>query len=321
VVKLNRSIIDLQYGDTGKGRVSSFYRGDHDWFVRFSGGPNAGHTVYKDGVKYALHQLPAGALFGKKIALDTGMVLDLNILKSEIDSLPSIPDLYISSNVHVIQPDHIDMDGSGSGIGSTKKGIAYVYASRALRSGIRVTKELLDKHGIEATVYSGRPPVADNESILLESAQGIMLDVDYGCYPYVTSSSVFPSSVYRVDHKVGVMKAYTSRVGDGPPDFPEEDWLSELGNEFGTTTGRKRKSYWLIANEIDYALSILRPDEVVVTKLDILKDVPDIKVYENGELKVIGNINDYKKFLLTRWPVIKWFSESPDGPLIEAKCE
>lgn len=319
MIKVNRSIIDLQYGDTGKGRVSAFYREEHDWFVRYSGGPNAGHTVYKDGVKYALHQLPAGALFGKKIALDTGMVLDLNILKKEIDSLPSPPDLYISSNVHVIQDSHIEKDSSGGNCGgSTKRGISYVYSDRADRSGVRVTEGLLFKHGIEATVYKGLPPFADEESVLFESAQGIMLDIDYGCYPYVTSSSVFPSSVHKIDHKVAVMKAYTSRVGAGPPNFPEEKWLSELGGEIGTTTGRHRKSYWLIADEIDYALSILQPDEIVVTKLDILQDVSEIKIYENGEARTIGDIHEYKKFLIARWPKIKWFSESPHGPLVSA---
>jgi adenylosuccinate synthase len=163
--------------------------------------------------------------------------------------------------------------------------------------------------------YRGLPPIAENESALFESAQGIMLDVDYGCYPFVTSASVFPSSLHKIEKRVGVMKAYTSRVGDGPPNFPDLPWLSEKGSEIGTTTGRKRKCYWLIKNDIDYALSVFKPDEIVVTKLDILQDV-DIKVWDNSKELSIGNLDSYKDYLLETFPMIKHFSESPDGDLI-----
>jgi adenylosuccinate synthase len=145
-----------------------------------------------------------------------------------------------------------------------------------------------------------------------------MLDIDYGCYPYVTSSSVMPSSVHRIDKFIGVMKAYSTRVGDGPPYHPDIPEIREKGNEFGTTTGRQRKCTWNDLNDLDYAISIVQPDEIVVTKLDILKDM-EICVYKNGSLIKIGNLDTYKQFLLDSYPQIKWFSESPGCELIKVR--
>lgn len=307
-------VYGLQYGDEGKGRVSHLLSKNHDWVVRFNGGPNAGHTVYENDVKYKLHHLPAGVVLGKKVALDTGMVVDLSILLAECEKTNTKPgDIFVSENVHIIQTKHTEADSEGSGIGTTKKGIAYVYADRALKKGVRF-KDFTD---CPFQRYKGLPPIAASESALFESAQGVMLDVDYGQYPHVTSSSVFPSSLHRIEKRVGVMKAYTSRVGDGPPNYPALPWLSKKGDEYGTTTGRERKCYWLIPHEIDYALSISQPDEIVVTKLDILEG-EEIRIYEeNGDEKVIGSLSLYKDFLLSRFPKIKYFSESPKGDMIE----
>lgn len=309
-------VVGLQYGDEGKGRVSHLLAAEHDWSIRFNGGPNAGHTVYRGETKFKLHHLPGGILEEKKVALDTGMVINFDILLKECEIVDVKPkDIWVSENVHVIQEKHLDADSDGSGCGSTKKGIAYVYADRALKRGVRIGD--YNPHGF--MLYRGLPPVLKNESALFESAQGIMLDVDYGRYPWTTSSSVFPSSVHKIDRRVGVMKAYTSRVGDGPPHFPEMPWLSQKGDEFGTTTGRTRKCYWLITDEIEYALSVFQPDEIVVTKLDILEDVDVIKVWDNGSEKTIGNIDSYKNFLLETFPRITHFSESPKGPMTKVR--
>lgn len=311
---MNSLVVGLQYGDEGKGRVAACFSENHDWCVRFNGGPNAGHTVWHNGIKHALHHLPAGTVLGKKIALDAGMVININTLLDECRKVNrTVDELYISENVHIIQERHIENDAAGSGIGSTKRGIAYVYSDRALRNGVRAG----DYRGHSLNTYRGLPPIQKNESALYESAQGIMLDIDYGCYPYVTSSSVFPSSLHKIDKKIGVMKAYTSRVGDGPPNVPEVDWLCPAGAEYGTTTGRARRCTWAILDELKYAISLLNPDEIVVTKLDILKDEENICVWNNNELYNIGNLDLYKDFLLSKFPQIKYFSESADGNLIK----
>lgn len=310
---MNTLVVGLQYGDEGKGRVAHVLSQKHDWAIRFNGGPNAGHTVYHNNKKHKLHHLPAGSVLGKKVALDTGMVINLETLFKECELAGVDPGtLYVSQNVHVIQSHHLESDVNGSNVGSTKRGIAYVYSDRALRKGTRIG----DMADLPFMVYRGLPPMNSGETALFESAQGIMLDVDYGQYPWVTSSSVFPSSLYKIEKRVGVMKAYTSRVGDGPPNLPELPWLSEKGDEVGTTTGRKRKCYWLIVDDLQYATSIYKPDEIVVTKLDILRDV-DIKVWHNQKEVSIGSLDSYKDYLLNLFPQIRYFSEAPDGELIK----
>jgi adenylosuccinate synthase len=314
-------IVGLQYGDEGKGRVSAYYGKDADWFVRFNGGPNAGHTVYHEGKKHSLHHLPAGSVMGKKVALHAGMVINPKTFIEECEKLNWSFPMFISGDVHLISDDHLDKDSNGSGIGSTKRGIAYVYSDRALRKGKRVadSKEfvnLLKGHGNYLHIYKGLPPVEAGESAVLESAQGLMLDVDYGAYPYVTSSSVLPSTAHKVSKTIGVMKAYVSRVGDGPPNHPDIEELRLAGQEFGTTTGRPRKCTWLDLNDINYAISIAQPDEIVVTKLDVLENM-NIGVYKGNELYTIGSLDNYKNFLLETFPQIKYFSESPKGDLIE----
>jgi len=128
------------------------------------------------------------------------------------------------------------------------------------------------------------------ESILFEGAQGTFLDVDYGTYPYVTSSSstaggactgagVGPS---RIDHVLGVVKAYTTRVGEGP--FPTEfgpelmERIREKGGEFGSTTGRARRCGWFDSVLVRNSVDINGIDEVVITKLDVLDELGTIRI-------------------------------------------
>lgn len=329
-IKMNTLIVGLQYGDEGKGRVSAHFGKDYDWYVRFNGGPNAGHTVYHEGRKYALHHFPSGAVLGKKVALDAGMVIDVDKMFKEWSDIVKCmkgkqPKIYMSNDAHIIQPEHIKRDGGGSGIGSTKRGIAYAYSDKALRQGMKAGKEFAKQYSplkaMGVKMYSGLPPcIGDGESALYEGAQGVMLDINYGCYPYVTSSSVFPSTIHNIDRRIGVMKAYTSRVGDGPPDYPEVDGLAEVGDEFGTTTGRRRRCTWLVMEELEYAISLLQPDEIVLTKVDILDKLDTIGVWmRHGELIEFKTRRDFENFIKTVFPKVTWVSDSPDRELRRVK--
>ena len=314
---MNTLIFGLQYGDEAKGRVSAELGKDADWFVRFNGGPNAGHTVYHDGKKFALHHLPAGAITGKKIALDAGMVIDLDILEKELSILPLRPELYISSRAHVIQKRHKESDIGGSGVGSTKKGIAYAYSDKVLRKGTRmgdIDSKILDN--LNATVYDGLVPFRRDENVIFESAQGVLLDIDYGNdYPYVTSSSVFPSGYYKIDRRIGVMKGYTTRVGDSRIKREQIDWLTVAGNEYGTTTGRPRQCYWNDLNELQYAMDIGDADEIVVTKLDILEG-KGIKIVDYNEKAIdFSTVTGYIDYLRGVFPQIKYLSWAPYGAM------
>ncbi len=317
---MNTLIFGLQYGDEGKGRVSAYFSKFHDWSVRFNGGPNAGHTVWENGIQYKLNHLPAGSVLNKKVALDAGMVIDIGKLYKEYEKIACRPKLHISERAHLITDDHLEEDSEGSGVGSTKRGIAYAYRDKVLRQGIRIKDEFKNPtsilHLMDVVVYDGLPPVDKNETAIYESAQGVMLDVDYGYYPFVTSSNVFPSVVHNISHKIGVLKAYTSRVGDGPPNYPDIPELRELGQEYGTTTGRPRRCTWLVMDDLQYALKISQPDSIVVTKIDILRHIPNIKVWREGKEYSVGSLDQYTDFLLTNLPQIKYFSDAADGDLI-----
>ena len=126
--------------------------------------------------------------------------------------------------------------------------------------------------------------------VLYEGAQGILLDVDYGTYPYVTSSSTSASGIYngagipnhKLEEVIGVAKAYTTRVGEGP--FPTElfdeigNTIQVKGNEIGATTGRKRRCGWLDIPLLRYAIKCSQLTSIALTKLDILSDLSELKI-------------------------------------------
>ena len=132
--------------------------------------------------------------------------------------------------------------------------------------------------------------ISKGKSILLEGAQGALLDVDHGTYPYVTSSSPTSGGACtgtgipptKIDNVVGIVKAYTTRVGNGP--FPSElsdddgEKLRKVGAEFGATTGRPRRCGWFDAVLVKYSQMINGIDSVAITKLDVLSDFDEIKV-------------------------------------------
>ena len=146
----------------------------------------------------------------------------------------------------------------------------------------------------------------DNKIILFEGAQGALLDIDFGTYPYVTSSNTSAGQIfagtgfgYKNNHKVfGITKAYTTRVGAGP--FPSElhddigDYLGKKGQEFGTVTKRKRRCGWFDANLVKQAVAISGINEIVLTKLDILDEIKEIKICVGYEIN--GNKFDYLPF-------------------------
>jgi adenylosuccinate synthase len=138
--------------------------------------------------------------------------------------------------------------------------------------------------------------LAAGKSVLFEAAQGSLLDVDHGTYPYVTSSSSLPSGIWggsgvpsrSVTRIIGVIKAYTSRVGRGPCPTELKDELGDrirtVGREFGTVTGRPRRVGWLDALTVRYTAALAGVDEVTVMLLDVLSGLPEVKICTAYEL-------------------------------------
>ncbi|OGU81161.1 MAG: adenylosuccinate synthase [Ignavibacteria bacterium RIFOXYA2_FULL_35_9] len=157
----------------------------------------------------------------------------------------------------------------------------------------------IDKYIKDIPAYLNNA-IAQGKSILLEGAQGALLDVDHGTYPFVTSSSPTSGGACtgtgippnKIDNVLGIVKAYTTRVGYGP--FPTElldddgNKLRKIGVEYGATTGRPRRCGWFDAFLVNYSVMINGIEEVAITKLDVLSDFSEIKVCTGYKLN--GNI-------------------------------
>src|SRR5919107_1525086 len=267
-------LVGAQWGDEGKGKASDAMGADVDYVVKFNGGNNAGHTVVVDGEKYALHLLPSGILTpGCTPVIGNGAVIDLAVLFGEIDALEArgvdCSRLLVSANAHLVAPYNRTLDRVAERflgqrrIGTTGRGIGPTYADKMNRLGIRV-QDLFD------------------EGVLREGGQATLLDVDHGTYPFVTSSSATAGGACtgsgigprRVDKVIAVVKAYTTRVGEGP--FPTElidadgERLRAHGHEYGTTTGRPRRCGWYDSVIARYAARVNGVTDFVLTKLDVL---------------------------------------------------
>ena len=142
------AIVGAQWGDEGKGKITDFFAGESDYVVRFHGGNNAGHTVIVDGNTFKLHLIPSGIIYGGPMSIiGNGVVVDPKALLDEIEYIKGKgiePNLMVSDRAHVIMPYHIELDGALSNhqgnlaAGSTRRGIAPVYADKMFRNGIRI---------------------------------------------------------------------------------------------------------------------------------------------------------------------------------------
>ncbi len=339
------AIIGAQWGDEGKGKITHLLAEQSDVVVRYSGGPNAGHTIIHKGKIFKLHQIPSGVLFPQvRCFMGNGMVIDPDEMSREMtllnDAKVSLDNLVLSGNAHLILPYHRALDrGQESSrgdraIGTTGRGIGPAYTDKVARRGVRAQDLLLpdaalaEKIGQALEVTTAlmeyrmdTPPVtlasvmesvrqwrdrigpliADaftplhhaleaGERVLFEGAQGTLLDIDHGTYPYVTSSNpttggvftgagIGPGAVQRV---IGVAKAFQTRVGSGPmPTELDGDAAVRLRgtgdkqwDEFGTTTGRPRRVGWLDLVALRYARRVNGLTELALTKLDILAGLP-----------------------------------------------
>jgi len=152
-------ILGLQWGDEGKGKIVDYFAPNYDIIARFQGGPNAGHTLYVNGTKMVLHQIPSGIFHQDKInIIGNGVVLDPVTLKKECDAVAAMgvdvkKNLFISERTNIIIPTHRALDKASelakgeSKIGSTLKGIGPAYMDKTGRNALRVG-DLLSKNFI-----------------------------------------------------------------------------------------------------------------------------------------------------------------------------
>ncbi len=297
----------LSWGDEGKGKVVSYLarHGGYDYVCRWAGGNNAGHTIYVDGNKYKTNLIPSGIFYGVKSIIGPGCVINKESFEEEINYLKSngfnTSLIKVSPKAHVVTDSHIQEDKDKyKGQGSTCKGIAPCYRDKYARMGTRVENIPF----FNDYLWNGKL----DGNILCEGAQGFWLDIDYGNYPYTTSSSTLPYgacslgfSPKLINKIYGAVKIYDTRVGIDP-DFPDsllcDDELSEVarvGKEFGTTTGRARKANWLNINKLTQAIDISGATHIIISKVDILEEVGIYKMIVNDEIIKFDDINKMKK--------------------------
>ncbi|HIU59016.1 MAG TPA: adenylosuccinate synthase [Candidatus Scatosoma pullistercoris] len=346
------SICGINWGDEGKGRMVDLLSEKFDVVCRYQGGNNAGHTVINDRGQFVLNLLPSGILRGNVVnVMGNGMVIDIKHLCGEIEKLRaagisiSPANLKISDRAVITMPYNVLQDCleedrlAGKKFGSTRRGIAPVYADKYYKKAFRMG-ELLHKDRLYArvrdivewknlTVVGGYgaeavktedmiayfeeygtkliPYICDvglylneanaqGKNIMFEAQLGALRDIDFGIYPYTSSSSTIAAYApigagvpnLKLDNSVGIMKAYSTCVGEGPftaEYFGEKaERLRKLGGEYGAATGRPRRvgPFDVVASR--YGIRCQGADEIALTKLDVLSDYEEIEICTEYEL-------------------------------------
>lgn len=348
-------VIGAQWGDEGKGKIVDYLAEDAKYVVRYAGGPNAGHTIVVDGKQFALHQVPSGILYpNKSVFLGAGMVIDPEALFNELQMLKDNGidwegRVFISDRAHIILPGYRQMDKDRDAarkrpIGTTGRGIGIAYSEKAHRDGLRLAdldwpekmaefdgenlaylnkyKDKLIEMRVDLTskMFEYR-----DENILFEGAQGAMLDIDSGTYPYVSSGASCSAGAATgcgigpkdLDKILGVFKAYQTRVGNGPmpTEFNNEsegelcEYVRKTGREYGVTTGRARRCGYLDLVALRYACITNSIDSLVLTHLDIYDTFDEIEACIAYEIdgKVVTDFPASVPAMEKAKPVLKKF--------------
>jgi len=326
-------IVDLQYGDCGKGKVAHHLARTRNYthVLRYNGGCNAGHTIYHNGKKFITHHVPCGVFFGIKSIIGSGCVVNPQQLLKEIRELEeggvdTKGLIFVAKNAHVITQDHLDEEDAEKKIGTTKRGNGPAYRDKYARTGIRAK----DCAELEPFLIDLLPELNQPENyVLCEGAQGFGLDIDWGDYPFVTSSHCTTAGALlngippkALNEVWGVMKCYETYVGAKKFELnnPIFSKIRTIGKEYGATTGRPRQVSWTDMNLISNAILVNGVTHVVINKMDVLKEVGTWNVFDqNGQVNILsdqeGFQNYFLNFLKEEFPtegINTHFSSSPE---------
>ena len=368
------SIVGINWGDEGKGRMVDLLSEEYDIVCRYQGGNNAGHTVVNDRGKFILNLLPSGILRENVVnVMGNGMVIDLEHLHHELQRLRdggiiiTPANLKISDKAVICMPYHrlldcLEEDRLGDAkYGSTRRGISPVYGDKYMKKALRmgdllhrdiytaILENLVAYKNLTIQNVYGSEPVSyeemlqwldtyaaefkdyitdvslylnqaeqEGKKIMFEAQLGALRDIDFGIYPYTSSSSTIAAYApvgagvpnLKLDHVIGIMKAYSSCVGEGPFTCElfgaEAEALREAGGEYGAATGRPRRVGPFDAVASRYGIRIQGCTEIALTKLDVLSYLEEIPICIHYELD--GKIIDefpYPALLTKAKPVIE----------------
>lgn len=310
MIKAVDIIFGLAWGDEGKGKISNAISKNYDIVCRWNGGPNAGHTVYLGEKKYKTHIIPCGIFQNKLSIIGPNCVLNVNKFFDEIDYLKKegfdTSLIKVSPKAHIITEKHINYDLAilKKKFGTTGQGIAPAYADKMLRIG-KLAKDYIDEQYLWNGELYG--------NILCEGAQSFWLDINYGDYPYVTSSETLPYSACslgfspkKIRDIIGVAKIYDTKSGVDPL-FPETLWqdqelsmLIEVGQEFGSTTGRRRIANWLNLNKLIESIKVSGINKLIINKCDIVQKLHIYKLYQNNNIYKFNTLKSMQDFIVNQ---------------------
>lgn len=339
------AIVGINWGDEGKGRMVDLLSSDYDIICRYQGGNNAGHTVINERGKFILNLLPSGILRETTVnVMGNGMVIDIEHLSNEIATLTEkgikiTPDnLKISDKAIICMPYHKMLDImeeerlADKKFGSTRRGIAPVYADKYMKKGIRMddlynmdvleqkVKDIVEWKNLTITGYGHEPVKADEmmawlkkygevvlpyvtdvskylwnasksgKRIMFEAQLGALRDIEFGIYPYTSSSTTLAGYATigagipgaKLDNTIGIMKAYSTCVGEGPFTVEmfgdEADALRKAGGEYGAATGRPRRVGPFDVPASREGVILQGADYIALTKMDVLSYLDKIPV-------------------------------------------
>ena len=340
------AIVGINWGDEGKGRMVDLLSSDYDIICRYQGGNNAGHTVVNEKGMFILNLLPSGILRDTTVnVMGNGMVIDIEHLVGEMKKLTdkgisiTPENLKISEKAIICMPYHKMQDImeeerlADKKFGSTRRGIAPVYADKYMKKGIRMgdlledmdklaekVRDIVEWKNITVTGYGHEPVNADEmiawldtygsvvkpfvtdvttylteavragKRVMFEAQLGALRDIEFGIYPYTSSSTTLAGYAtvgagipgFKLTNTIGIMKAYSTCVGEGPftaEMFGEEaEKLRAAGGEYGAATGRPRRVGPFDVPASRYGVEVQGADSIALTKLDVLSYLDKIPV-------------------------------------------
>ena len=344
--KMLTAIVGINWGDEGKGRMVDLLSSDYDIICRYQGGNNAGHTVVNEKGMFILNLLPSGILRDTTVnVMGNGMVIDIEHLIGEMKKLTdkgisiTPENLKISEKAIICMPYHKMQDImeeerlADKKFGSTRRGIAPVYADKYMKKGIRMgdlledrdklaekVRDIVEWKNITVTGYGHEPVNADEmiawldtygsvvkpfvtdvttylteavragKRVMFEAQLGALRDIEFGIYPYTSSSTTLAGYAtvgagipgFKLTNTIGIMKAYSTCVGEGPftaEMFGEEaEKLRAAGGEYGAATGRPRRVGPFDVPASRYGVEVQGADSIALTKLDVLSYLDKIPV-------------------------------------------
>lgn len=289
-------VVGLQWGSEGKGKIIAYLAKEYNGIVR-SGGPQAGHTFYDNGVKYVNRQVPCGVINPDCLLYSSAnSLINIDVLAAEISNFGLYPDrLMLDNHAMVVTSEHVEMEKKAmlkDRLASTIEGVGAAQSEKIWRKA-----KLFDHYAYEDpelyffcndTAQSINAQIDNAHPILLEGTQGFGLCLNHGDYPFVTSRDITSSALLsdagispkHHNQTIGVMRTYPIRVGgnSGPTNSEEISWeeITKRSSspssilEHTTVTGRVRRVFEQSYEVLRKAITINRPDQIALMFLDYI---------------------------------------------------